>query len=232
MHKEKLIKIIGKEAYNDTFECIKDLIENGLSLDRFTDDCQKPNRQDITFFLASWCKHIGLRIDDYREWLIAYCIDVLSGISSSKPSKIRHSTKSAIKYIHKSDTTFSCICEHNIFKATCSNTCPMYTKMNNLYLLKLEKEKQRIEEIKKQNLAIEQEPVELKKEKDIKQFEKTVELIRQYLKKGHRKKEITEMLNKEGYTTITGKKWKVTTLSTFAAQNNLNPEHIKRKKKR
>ncbi|ETR70574.1 MAG: hypothetical protein OMM_03140 [Candidatus Magnetoglobus multicellularis str. Araruama] len=130
MHTKKIIQIIGKEAYNDAFACIKDLINNGLSLDRFTDDCQRPNRQDITFFIASWCKHIGLSLEDYQEWLIDYCIDVLSEISSSNPSKIRHSTKSAIKYIHKTDAAFRCICEHNVFKAKCSKDCPIYNNMH------------------------------------------------------------------------------------------------------
>jgi len=233
MHEKKLIKIIGKKAYNVAYPCIKDLINNGISMDRFTESCNKPNRQDVSSFLAAWCKHIGLTKEDYREWLIDYSIDVLSAISSSKPSRIRHSTKSAIKFIHKSDAPFICNCEHNIFKAACSKDCVIYEKMNEIYLVNLEKKQKLLEKYK--NRSSDEIPIDgclTKKEQSKKQFEKTLDLIKQYINQGHKKKEIVKMLNDEGYTTMIGREWKAGYLSNIVLEYDLNPEHLKHKKNR
>jgi len=234
MYQDKLIKIIGKEAYDKAFKCIKDLIINGLSLDRFTDDCYRPSRHEITLFLSAWCKLMGLSPEDYREWLTDYCVDVLSVISSTKPSQIRHSTKSTIKYIHKYDIAFICNCEHNIFKSTCSKDCIIYEKMHETYLLNLEEEKKRIEKYQNTCSEIKSEPVPetiSKKQKYKEQFDKAVTCIKEYLDKGHTKKEIAEMLNKEGYKTSTGFKWKPGIVSDIAVKNDWIPEHKKRKKR-
>lgn len=225
MYKQKLIKIIGKEDYNNAFPCIKDLINNGVSLDRFTEACTQPNRQTVSFFLAAWFKHIGLTIEDYQEFLIDYSIDVLSVISSSKPSKIRHSTKSAIKFIHKSDAPFVCNCEHNIFKASCSKDCVIYEKMHEIYLLKLEKEQKLREEFKMRSSDETPLPTtkyQSKKEKYKEQFEKSLSLIKQYIDQGYNKKEITEMLNNQGYKTMIGREWKVGYISVLASKYDLN----------
>ena len=234
MYKKKLIEIIGKKTYKDAFVCIKDLLENGLPLDRFTDDCYRPSRHEITLFLAAWCKHIGLHPEAYREWLSGYCVDVLIAISSTKPSQIRHSTKSTIKFIHKSDVPFRCYCEHNIFKLTCSKDCTIYDKMHEIYLLKVEEEKRRIEENKKRSLeAKAAQPPEkiLLKDKYKEQFDDAVTLIKEYLDKGYTKKKITMILNEKGYKTITGKDWKTSNLSNLAVEKNWTPKRKKRKKK-
>jgi hypothetical protein len=233
MYKQKLIKIIGKEAYNNAFPCIKDLINNGILLDRFTEACSKPNRQEVSFFLAAWFKHIGLTIEDYQEWLIDYSVDVLSVISSSKPSKIRHSTKSAIKYIHKSDAPFVCNCEHNIFKASCSKDCVIYEKMHDIYLVNFQKKQKLLEKFKNRSsdeTAL-MKTYQSKKEQYKEQFEKSLSLIKQYLDQGHKKKEIVKMLNDKGYKTLMGREWKLGYISNIAVKYNLNPEHIKRKKR-
>jgi len=234
MHEKKLIKIIGKEVYEDAFICIKDLINNGLSLDRFTDDCRRPNRHEITLFLAAWCKRIGLNMEDYLEWLSDYCVDVLLVISSTKPSQIRHSTKSTVKYIHKFDVPFECNCEHNVFKAICSKNCAIYEKMHDIYLLNLEKKKKRIEAYQQTRSEVDSEPVYETisvKQQYKEQFEKAVNLIKQYLDKGHTQKEITVMLNDEGYKTITGRAWTAGIISNLIIKYNLIPERKEHKKK-
>jgi hypothetical protein len=146
MYLQKLMDIIVNKNKTEPFICIKDLIENGLSLDRFADDSFRPSRHEITLFLASWCKLTGLEAENYRDWLTNYCVDILSEISSSSASQIRHSTKSSINYIHRSNIPFSCNCENNIFKAPCSSNCPIYDEMKDVYLRNLEAEQKKIEE--------------------------------------------------------------------------------------
>jgi len=235
MYQNKLIKIIGKKAYDDAFKCIKDIINNNrLYLDRFTEGSHRPNRQKITLFLASWCKLIGLNPEDYREWLIDYCVDVLSAISSSKPSQIRHSTKSIIKYIHRSDVQFICNCEHNILKAACSKDCPIYEKMHDIYLFNLEEKKKLIEKYQNVSSDVTTEPVPViipRKKKYKEQFDKAITLIKQYLDKGYTKQKIAVMLNEEGYKTSTGYEWKLSTITRIAEKNDWIPEHKKRNKK-
>jgi hypothetical protein len=164
-------------------------------------------------------------VADNQEFLIDYSIDVLSVISSSKPSKIRHSTKSAIKFIHKSDAPFVCNCEHNIFKASCSKDCVIYKKMHEIYLLKLEKEQNLREEFKMRSSDETPLPTtkfQPKKEKYKEQFEKSLSLIKQYIDQGYNKKEITEMLNNQGYKTMIGREWKVGYISVLASKYDLN----------
>jgi len=90
------------------FSCIKDLILNGFDLSRFTQEESKPTRQDVTQYIAKWFKYTGVSKDQCSEWLIDYSINVLSEISNSSISRIRHSTKSNIKYIYNSENHFEC----------------------------------------------------------------------------------------------------------------------------
>lgn len=221
---------IVNEKKNEPFICIQDLVENGLSSDRFADESfRKPSRHEITLFLASWCKLVGFKAEIYRDWLTSYCIDVLSKISSSSASQIRHSTKSSINYIHRSDILFSCNCENNIFKALCSSNCPIYVDMKNVYLRNLEAEQKKIEEYQRITEESEPDPNSLSvTERYKKQFEEAVALIKQYLEKGHTKKEIAIFLNKKGHKTITGCDWKGSTVSRIAIEKGWAPKRKKR----
>jgi len=112
-----------------TFPCIRDLIENALSVSRFSAGAQVPNRQDVTQYLAAWCKRVGLTEDACRGWLIEYCVAMLSSISNSTASRIRHSTKSNVRYVYRSGVSFACGRENNHFKVNCSRECPAYADM-------------------------------------------------------------------------------------------------------
>ena len=231
MHLQKLMNIIASEGKNEPYPCIKDLVENGLSLDRFAEGNHRPNRNETAIFLAAWCKRMGFTPEVYRDWLIDYTVDVLSGISSSSPSQIRHSTKSTIKYLHRSDVTFSCNCQNNVFKAICSLDCPIYGKMEEIYLRNLEIEQKRIEELQQihKEVAPDPDPESLPVTKRYKkQFDEAVALITQYLQEKRTKKDIFVILNEKGYKTITGNDWKPGNVSRIAAMNGLSP---KRKKK-
>nr|MBF0222074.1 hypothetical protein [Desulfobulbaceae bacterium] len=236
MHLQKLMDIIVNEKTREPFICIKDLVTNGLSLDRFTDDSFGPAcRHEITLFLASWCKLVGLKTDIYRDWLTCYCVDVLSIISSSSASQIRHSTKSSINYIHRSDIQFSCNCENNIFKALCSSDCHVYDEMKDIYLKKLETEQKKIEEyqrIAEANKPDDTAPKPLSVyERYKQQFEEAVSLIKEYLEKGDTKKKIAVLLNEKGYKTSTGNDWTAAIVSGVAIKKGWTPKRKKHTEK-
>lgn len=214
MYLQKLLTIIGKEREKELPTCITDLVENGLSQDRFTDEEFRPGRHEITLFLAAWCRRIGLDAGYYRDWLIDYSFDVLGGISKSSPSQIRHSTKSTIKYVHRSDVAFSCHCQRNIFKAVCGPDCPLYWDMETLHKQELDIKRKRLEEderIKEEGMPILEKVTVKQQHKE--QFEEAGEHIQKYLKESRTRKEIVDLLKEKGYKTSTGREWTIAILN-------------------
>jgi hypothetical protein len=207
-HLNSLKEILKSKEENSLFVCINDLVLNGLTLSRFVAGERKPSRQDITQFILAWFKYIGISADECRDWMIDYCLDMLSVISSSSLSQIRHSTKSNIKYIFNSDVIFDCSCENNIFKALCKQNCPVYNEMNQKYRERMEREAYKTYEIitrpPKPEVIL---PPPSVKEKYIDQFEKALEIARNYRKQGYRIKKIVELLNDQDFKTRTGRKW-------------------------
>ncbi len=215
MYLNKLQKILIENNEKRLFPCIRDLITNGLSSERFSGDDRIPSRQDITQYVATWFKHIGVTSDECREWMIKYCVDMLSVISSSSKSRIRHSTKSNIKYIYKSDVTFDCRCEKNRFKASCESKCPIYKEM----AIKA-KESQAAAIAKPYENRVEHNTVDevalikpSAKDKYKDQFEKAMEVAQYHYKKWVSIKKIADLLNKSGFKSKTGKKWSYSILS-------------------
>ncbi len=51
-----LIDVLGDRGAEKIYLCIQDLVNNGLVLSRFSDDDRTPQRQDITQYLAAWCR--------------------------------------------------------------------------------------------------------------------------------------------------------------------------------
>jgi hypothetical protein len=205
------------------YPCIQDLVANGLTLSRFADKEMRPTRQDITQFIAAWLRHIGVPSDIYSDWLVQYCIDVLSPISSSSPSQIRHSTRSNIKYINRSEVDFECRCEHNAFKAACSINCPVYDEME---LRSKEPKKREMKQIarseappKERAADIQELPV---KEIYREQFEEGLKVIRENLRQGMPIKKMADFLNDRGLKTRTGRKWTYATLSSEIHKNRLD----------
>jgi hypothetical protein len=233
MHLQKLIALLAAEGRPEPYACIADIVKNGISMDRFAEDERKANRNETTIFLATWCKHMGLPPDVYGNWLLEYTVDVLSRISSSKPSEIRHSTKSIITYVHRSDVDFVCNCRNNAFKAVCSSECPVYAEMEAVHLRNIENEKSRVDEIEKKrvkyNLPLDPETLPVTKRYRI-QFDEAVDLIVKYVEEGMDKHKITEMLNDKGYKTITGLAWNLNGVSRIAAMKGLNVPRKKRQK--
>ncbi len=207
-HLKAVKKILKSRPTNSLFLCVKDLVRNGLTLSRFAGEKHKPSRQDITQFIATWFKHIGLSADECQDWMIEYCLDVLSVISSSSRSQIRHSTKSNIKYIYRADVTFDCGCENNPFKALCDRNCPVYDEMYEKYKERMEMETNKTYEIIRETpeKKVIFQPLSVKEQyRD--QFEKALESIDNYIKQGIAKKEIVKLLNEHELKTRTGRKW-------------------------
>jgi hypothetical protein len=196
------------------FPCIKDLAANGLQLERFSNAERIPSRQDVTQYLAAWFNYSGLSSEACQEWMIEYCMDVLSAISASSKSKIRHSTKSNIKYIYTSDVTFNCNCEKNPFKTTCEPTCPVYKEMADLAKAREAAGPPKFYERKRDPEIIRDivlPPPSVKDEyRD--QFKRALEVAQDHLNQWVPKKKIVTLLNADGFKTRTGKKWSYSTL--------------------
>ena len=216
IHLEELEKIQKVKNDRYLFPCIKDLVINGIIEERFSSDDVKSSRQDITQFLASWIRYVGISSDECEGWMIKYCVDVLSVLSKSSTSRIKHSTKSNIKYIYRSEVPFECRCENNPFKAACDKSCHIYERM-----AKKNKEKEEREAEYRESLEIKHKIEETEsvakpisdKEKYKEQFEKALEMIEHYLSLGVKRWKIVSLLDEGGFKTRSGKKWTDSILS-------------------
>lgn len=217
-HLNSLKTILTEHEKNgdQLFVCIEDLVSNGLILSRFHGSGPAPDRQDVTQFIAAWFKLVGIPKETCLEWLLTYCVDVLSKISSGSASRIRHSTKSNVKYIYGSDVSFDCGCENNRFKAPCLKRCPVYAEMLEKVrqtVKKQREEKARLEEIdRKVAEAVERQSIDQprkigKRENYKEQFDKAMELAVDLRDRGYRKTHILEQLKKEGFKTRLGLEW-------------------------
>ena len=207
-HVNTLKKVLARINLKYLFPCIKDLLSSGMDSKHLSVGQYGSSRQDITQYLAAWFKYIGVSQDDCQDWMIEYSVQVLSKISSSSHSRIRHSTKSNLKYIYKSDVSFDCGCENNIFKAFCSSKCPIYKEMSDKY-----KQPKPAPQIYEYRSAIKEvEPALSLKDRYREQFEKALETAIKHIEKGVSKKEVLILLNDREFKTITGRKWTYSTL--------------------
>ena len=209
---DKLTVILGDAGRDLVFPCIQDLVVNGLQLSRPSSSDLVPNRQDVTQYLAAWCRFAGLNEDTCREWLSDFAVTMLSAISKTSPSGIRHSTKSNVKYIYRCEVTFVCEREGNQFRARCSDVCSVYEEMG-----------KKITEAKASSSTVQYEvspidsvilPVIPVKQIYRDQFAAAMELVCLELEKGEKKSNIVKLLNQRGMKTRTGRKWTYAILCT------------------
>ena len=200
-----LATMLRERGEDAIYPCIQDLLDNGLTLGRFSPGEVKPQRQDITQYMAAWSKHVGLGDEECRSWLIEYCVVILSPLSKTSLSGIRHSTKSNIKYIYRSDVPFVCEHENNPFRAKCSKECPAYAAI-------IPKACDARNE--KANESTSERPADIVEAPDLPvkaiyrdQFEIALRLVHDETKKGTKKKLIVQLLNEQGLKTKTGRRW-------------------------
>ncbi len=208
---EDLTKILTNDKRDLFFPCIQDLVENGLDLTRFSTE-PRQLRQDITHFLATWCLHIGLTEEESKGWLIDYCANVLSVISKTSASGIRHSAKSNLKFIYKSNIEFVCEQESNPFKAKCLQSCPVYSEMKKRSADKKDLANNIDFEVKRRPPEAAEIVWISVKEKFKKQFEEALQFIENQFEIGTKRTKIIEKLNQRGFKTKTGRPWNLSTL--------------------
>lgn len=226
-HLNKLIEILIEKEMKHLFPCIKDLIVNGLTLTRFSSEDQKPTRQDITQYILAWIRYRGLSTEECLDWMMEYCLEVLAPLSSSSLSRIRHSTKSNIKYIYRSEVPFECECENNPFKALCEKSCPVYEEMSDKKRKREEEEAREKEEREKRDAEFRKNlepPPMLKRDKYKEQFDKAMETVQKCINEGKKRKEIVKLLNDRDFKTRTGKKWTYEVLLTEMNRYKKNKE--------
>jgi len=205
----------------EIFACIHDLVTNGLSKERFGQGEMPPNRQDVTQFLASWSLLAGLSQEQCSAWLTEYCVDVLSAISRSSLSQIRHSTKSNIKFIYRQAGKFVCRGPHNIFKAACDQNCPLYQEQLQLYEAYVQEQNTpRKIEYKHEPRPPAPPPIAIK-DRYRQQFEEAVKVIREKILAGSRMNDIVAYLHEKGYKTRTGKEWNSANLRADLVKLNI-----------
>ncbi len=193
------------------FPCVRDLLENGVSGTAYADAGYKPSRQEITHYLAKWFRSVGLSQIDCQEWLIEYARDVLSAISSTSLSQIRHSTKSIVRYVYRSEVEFDCLREENVVRGLCRRDCPVY------HMIRSSKQKERVP-VPDTSFEAEQDAAE-PEEKSVgvrelyrEQFEQAMGFVREQLANGVPTRRIVRLLNDKGFKTRTGKQWSVSIL--------------------
>ena len=193
----------GREAI---YPCIGDLVVNGLQVSRFAPSDHMPNRQDVTQYLAAWCKDARLSEDAARTWLCDYAVSTLAPLSNSSPSAIRHSTKSNVAYIYRSDRPFVCEREDNRFRANCSKTCPVYDEM----VTKAAKMKaDSLAAMKRRHAAVLSTDAIPSSVKEVhrEQFLSAMQLVSREVSKGTKKSVILDLLKQQGMKTRTGREW-------------------------
>lgn len=187
------------------YPCIQDLLVNGLDLTRFVAGEARPNRQEVTAFLAAWSRHAGLTEPDTAGWLVDYSTSVLAILSKRSLAAIRHSTKSNIRYIYRSSVPFLCGCASNTCKARCCTTCPVFPEMQAAQIAK------QAEARLPRSYPPPQPPVYKivipTKVANREQFEAAMRLAAEQSEKGMTVRHITNLLNEAGFKTKTGKKW-------------------------
>jgi len=218
---KRLKKILNDTQQQKIYACIQDVMSNGIVAGRFKSGEFFPSRQDVTHFILAWLKHNNVAADRCRNWMIQYSVRVLSQISSSSPSRIRHSTKSLIKYIYQSENvSFECGCEQNKLKATCNPDCPVYNEMKNKHEIKKKQWHDAVNYVRPL-IQPPAEPLLQVRERYKEQFEKAMAVAKEQLNQVSSLEEMTRYLNDQGYKTRNGKSWTVATLYRETKKHNL-----------
>lgn len=205
MFLDRLTALLGESGRAAIYPCIGDLVTNGLEASRFAPSDPMPTRQDVTQYLAAWCRDARLSEDECRTWLCDYAISKLSSISTSSPSGIRHSTKSNVKYIYGSARPFICAREGNEFRAECRTACPVYNEMGIKAAAAIADASLRVE--RRPPMAPSTDSMPSVKDIYREQFQAAMQLVSCELRKKTKKTAILDLLKQQGLKTRTGRGW-------------------------
>ncbi len=202
---DKLTTLLGESGREAIYPCIGDLVVNGLQVSRFAPSDHVPNRQDVTQYLAAWCRNARVSEEACQTWLSDYAVSTLAAVSKSSPAGIRHSTKSNVKYTYRSERPFVCALEGNKFRAECSKACRVYDEMVI-----------RAAATAADSLTALSHPppappsvIFVPAVKDVyrEQFQAARQLVSSELAKGTKKSAIRDLLEQQGMKTRTGRAW-------------------------
>ncbi len=220
MHLTTLTDLLKRLAEARVFPCIRELITEGLHPERLSPEAPKPSRHDITHFLAAWFRYVDIPEEICREWMIPYCTERLSAMSTSSLSQIRHNTKSIVKYIYKSQVPFTCGAKNNILKASCAENCPLFEEMTEKHQEKVAEQTKIVERqyeperLDPKKIEAANVPYVSLKEQYQEQFVKAMAFACDQVDKGVAKKYIVAQLNERGFKTRTGRKWSPSILTS------------------
>ena len=203
---ERLRTLVAGSGGGSLFPCVEDLVGNGPNLARLQAEGVIPNRQDMTQYLAAWGRSVGLDEENCRTWLTDYAVKILSPISRSSASAIRHSTKSNVRYIYRSEIPFVCGRESNPCRARCEPHCPVYEAMAGKTL---EGELARLKPRPEPAPLVQMLPVKVRYRAE---FEASLDMIRAALTGGEKIAAIIQRLQGQKMKTRTGRPWTQTTL--------------------
>ena len=212
---------LGDRAKDTIYPCIQDLVEHGLDLMRFSSGETKPQRQDVTQYLAAWSRQVGLSEEESSGWLIDYCVAMLSSLSTRTVAAIRHSTKSNLRYVYRSAFPFLCECANNRFRAHCSSGCPVYSEMQTKFQARAIEAANPRPVVRSPPTPIE--PFVPLKQRYSEQFQKGLRLAADEVQKGTKIGRIVEILNAAGLKTRTGRNWKHSILRNELNELNNSP---------
>jgi hypothetical protein len=204
-----LDKLLGDRGKATLYHCIRDLVEHGLDRTRFAAGETTPSRQDITQYLAAWSRHAGLSEVESSSWLIDYTVALLKVISRRTPAAVRHSTKSNLRYIYRSEVAFLCHGADSPFRAHCRPDCPVYADME------AKRHAKALELAQPRPLFQPPTPVVILptvKEANREQFQTGLRVATEEVQKGTKLPRIVEILNERGLKTRTGRVWSYSTL--------------------
>ena len=201
----RLETMLGERAKATMYPCIRDLVEHGIDLARFSAGELPPQRQDVTQYVAAWSRHAGLSEEESRDWLIDYCIAMAASLTKRSPAAIRHSTKSNLRYIHRSAVPFLCQCENNRFRAYCNSACPVYGDMQANLLAQAREALNPKPLVRPPTPLIE--PMLPVKKLYLEQFKTGLRLALDEVQKGTKMGRVLEILSERGFKTRTGRKW-------------------------
>jgi len=210
------VKQILYENYNRLlFPCIKDLSINGLSFERFPEGERIPSQKDLTEFMASWFKYVGMSAEECRDWMNLYFAQVITHTYPHFDPRKEESVKADINDVYECDIIFDCECENNPLKAACDQDCSVYIEMLNKY-----KDREAEEEamffgnsakkiVKGRHVTPRTREV---KEKYKVQFNEARKILFDQVERKIAKEEIVDFLNYHGFRSKTGKEWQLSTL--------------------
>ena len=208
-------QILNENNKRLLFSCIRDLSINGLSFERFPEGERIPSQKDLTEFMASWFKYVGMSAEECRDWMNLYFAQVITHTYPHFDPRKEESVKADINDVYECDIIFDCECENNPLKAVCNRDCPVYGEMLNKY-----KDREAEEEamffgntakkiVKGRHVSPRTREV---KEKYKVQFNEARKILLDQVERKIAKEEIVDFLNYHGFRSKTGKEWQLSTL--------------------